>query len=260
MYDMIEKDLSGQRYQIIYGLDNISAPKASGSSNNIYEVKHPITGLPCKTPTRGWGFTMETMNEHIKNNLIYFYEDHNHVPRFKRYLHTVESEVLKSFLIDNTDGKKELIKIFGQAPFNNAKPTTLIKYFCRLKKEDIFLDFFAGSGTTGQAIEELNHEDGGKRQFIVATNNENEICQKITYPRLQKTIKSNLIVYKTLLVPHNLKPTDDDKLLLSLHAGELIGLKEETHETIEINSYYHLLNNHSKTKCTLIYFNEDLYK
>ena len=56
------------------------------------------------------------------------------------------------------------------------------------KKDSIILDFFAGSGTTGQAVMELNKEDGGNRKFIVCTNNENNICEDITYERLSRVI------------------------------------------------------------------------
>jgi adenine-specific DNA-methyltransferase len=163
---------------------------------------------------------------------------------------------------DNNIGTAEVEKIFGKKIFDFPKPTSLIKDLVALASNEnsIILDFFAGSGTTGHAIENLNNEVGGKRQFILVTNNENDICKSVTYPRLKKTIKNNLIFYKTLLVPHSTKPTDNDRQLLSLHAGELIGLKEQTYETVEINNYYHVLTNPSKTKCTLIYFNEDLYK
>ena len=51
------------------------------------------------------------------------------------------------------------------------------------------LDFFAGSGTTGHAVMELNCEDGGSRKFILITNDESNICQKVTLPRLEKVIK-----------------------------------------------------------------------
>ena len=50
------------------------------------------------------------------------------------------------------------------------------------------LDFFAGSGTTGHAVLELNKEDGGHRQFILCTNNENNICRDVTYERLRRVI------------------------------------------------------------------------
>ena len=56
-------------------------------------------------------------------------------------------------------------------------------------KDSSILDFFAGSGTTGHAVLELNKEDGGNRKFILCTNNENNICTDVCYPRIQKVIK-----------------------------------------------------------------------
>lgn len=56
------------------------------------------------------------------------------------------------------------------------------------RKNLIVLDFFAGSGTTGHAVMDLNKEDGGSRKFILITNNENNICQNITVPRVRKAI------------------------------------------------------------------------
>ena len=58
-----------------------------------------------------------------------------------------------------------------------------------MKKDAIILDIFAGSGTTGHAVLELNKKDGGNRQFILCTNNENNICTDVTYPRLKKVIE-----------------------------------------------------------------------
>ena len=56
------------------------------------------------------------------------------------------------------------------------------------KTYGIVIDYFAGSGTTAQAVMELNKADGGHRQFIICTNNENEICETITYPRIKTVI------------------------------------------------------------------------
>ena len=170
MYDRVENRydmLSGQKYLKVYTIDNISAPKATGVANT-YDVIHPKTGLPCKTPTRGWAFTRQTMDEHIKNNLIHFYEDETKVPRFKRFLDTVTTEVMKSTIEDFSDGKKELMRLFeGEALFSNAKPTTLLNKLISIKKDGIVLDFFAGSSTTADAVMQLNAEDGGNRQFIM---------------------------------------------------------------------------------------------
>lgn len=56
-------------------------------------------------------------------------------------------------------------------------------------KQAIILDFFAGSGTTGHAVLELNKKDGGNRKFILYTNNENNICKEVTYPRIYNVMK-----------------------------------------------------------------------
>lgn len=90
-----------------------------------------------------------------------------------------------------TDGTNELIRVLGSKAFNNPKPVSLIKRITELslEKDGIILDFFAGSGTTGQAIIEMNAKDGGKRQVILCTNNENKICEEVTYPRVRNIIK-----------------------------------------------------------------------
>lgn len=159
---------SEQMHYQAYRLSDASAPKAIGKADT-YEVIHPKTGLPCKSPTRGWAFTWETMQQHIKNNLIYFYDDETHVPQFKRYLDTVTTEIVKSTFEDFTDGKKELMRLFdGKAYFENAKPTTLLtKFISFTKSNDIILDFFSGSGTTADAVMKLNAEDNGNRKFIL---------------------------------------------------------------------------------------------
>ena len=88
--------------------------------------------------------------------------------------------------------KDEIADLFGdRTAFATPKPMKLIKEFVRAasEKDSIVLDFFAGSGTTGHAVMDLNKEDGGLRKFILITNNENNICQNITVPRIQKTIE-----------------------------------------------------------------------
>ncbi len=62
----------------------------------------------------------------------------------------------------------------------------------------IVLDFFAGSGTTGHAVLEMNKQDGGNRQFILCTNNENRICEEVTYPRIKKVIKGYVLVQREM--------------------------------------------------------------
>ena len=123
----------------------------------------------------------------------------------------------------------ELKDIFYTSPFTYAKPTYLIKQALRMmdyNHQEIVLDFFAGSGTTGQAVLELNKEDGGNRQFILCTNNENNICEEITYERLKTVITgkrkdgtfysngipANLLYYKTAFIEKNKDELCDELL------------------------------------------------
>lgn len=169
-YDKVDygaTDSAGQKRLKAYTLDNASAPKSTGRGAT-YEVIHPITGRACKCPATGWRFTRSTMEQHIKNNLIYFYGDETHVPRFKRYLDTVTTEVIKSTFEDFNEGKKDLLSLFnGRCPFDNPKPVSVEKkYISLLKNEDIVMDFFSGSGTTANAVFEVNKEKKTNIRFI----------------------------------------------------------------------------------------------
>ena len=93
--------------------------------------------------------------------------------------------------VNYQNAANELKDIFGISPFTYAKPSYLIKRAMEMidfSKNSIVLDFFAGSGTTAQAVLELNKEDGGQRKFILCTNNENNICEEITYQRIKTVI------------------------------------------------------------------------
>ena len=149
------------------------------------------------------------MIQMIENNEILFGKDEKTIVQAKRYLKNVQTEVARSMFINNDDGKKELAKIFGESPFSYPKPVSLIKHCLQMipNKEAIVLDFFAGSGTTGHAVLELNKEDGGSRQFILCTNNENNICEEVTYQRLNKVISGYTTPKEKLVdgIPANLK-------------------------------------------------------
>ena len=107
------------------------------------------------------------------------------------------------------DGTNILTDVMGvRATFSNPKNLDLIEYLVSLKqgKNNIILDFFAGSGTTGHAVMKLNAEDGGNRKFILCTNNENNICRDVTYERIKRVIDkegyaASLKYYKVDYVP-----------------------------------------------------------
>lgn len=87
--------------------------------------------------------------------------------------------------------KTELSSIVQQFIFSYPKPTSLISFIEKISsdKSSLILDFFAGSGTTLHATMQLNEEDGGHRQCILVTNNENGICENVTYERNKRVIE-----------------------------------------------------------------------
>jgi adenine-specific DNA-methyltransferase len=141
-------------------------------------------------------------------------------------------------------------------------------------KNACILDFFAGSGTTGHATLELNKKDEGSRRFFLITNNENNICEEVTYERLKRVIRGyknrkreevkglggNLRYYKTELVNiEKLHHTPDQaKIKLTYEAGEMIGLREDTLNETEKNDWWQIFE--GQGKATAIYFKEDKEK
>ena len=91
----------------------------------------------------------------------------------------------------NADAANDIKSIFGSKAFSYAKPMDLISLFLKFiqNTNSTILDFFAGSGTTLHATMQLNAEDGGHRQCILVTNNENGICENVTYERNKRVIQ-----------------------------------------------------------------------
>ena len=119
--------------------------------------------------------------------------------KYKIYLnvdnegHIIEKSVPYKNLITgvlNADAANDIKSIFNSKAFNYAKPLDLILLFIKLinNRTANILDFFAGSGTTLHATMQLNSEDGGHRKCILVTNNENNICEEVTYERNKRVI------------------------------------------------------------------------
>ena len=101
-------------------------------------------------------------------------------------------ETIVDFMGTTTSAKEELAELLSEKNvFATPKPVKMIKEFIRSsgKKDALVMDFFAGSGTTGHATLELNHEDGGNRRFILITNNESNICRRVTIPRVKAAMQ-----------------------------------------------------------------------
>ena len=131
-----------------------------------------------------------------------------------------------------TKGSSYVRNLFGDKRFPYPKPLEYIVELLRAStdKDSIILDFFAGSGTTGEATMLLNRATEGNRQFILCTNNENNICREVTYERIRRVIEKDkytesLKYYKVEYVPisERLYYEYADELLL--HIRELVELE-----------------------------------
>lgn len=140
-------------------------------------------------------WVQETLNENI-NNGLYVELSKSLVLSYKRGNYS--PEVPPNFIdasvgVDTTENAgRQLMDIFNDTKvFDYPKPLSLIKYLLNFSygKKLTILDFFAGSGTTLHATMQLNAEDGGKRKCILVTNNENNICEEVTYERNRRVIQ-----------------------------------------------------------------------
>lgn len=161
--------------------------------------------------------------------------------------------------VSNTNSGNEIKGVFGDKTlFQYAKPVELIKRLLLVatQKDSIVLDFFAGSGTTGQAVAELNKEDGGTRQFILTTNNAisdklpQGIYNQVTLPRLTKTIGNENL--KCLRVETLKQDEGVGQAIQQLELNErLVPIMQMTHNThtlVERGEYYSIFANHDNTK------------
>ena len=140
----------------------------------------------------------------------------------------------------------------------------------------IILDFFAGSGTTGQAVMELNAQNKTEKQFILVTNNDeiingkkHRIMSDICYPRIKNVIKDHngkvglggsVKYFKTSFVGKNniLKADDRDKIELAYNAGGMLAIAENTFEPVEKTDCWQIFE--SEKRYTAIYFREEFIK
>lgn len=145
------------------------------NANYDYEITTP-SGRKV-SPPKGicWRFSKDKVSELIADNRIWFGENGDNVPRLKRFLNDVKEGITPLTIwyhkdvAHNQEAAQELRKLFeGNLYFETPKPVRLIKRIVHIssKEDDIILDFFAGSGTTAQAVMELNEADGGSRKYI----------------------------------------------------------------------------------------------
>lgn len=154
----------------------------STTSSKEFTIIDPETGI---SYTDTWAFSEKELNRLISEKYIIFPKNPNGQVRRKEFMNELQNEnkaIKSSFgLFDGQTNTEYVKKLFGiDKLFSNPKPINLLKYLISvtLPKENSFiLDFFGGSGTTADAVMQLNAEDGGNRKFILCTLDE-EVAEK----------------------------------------------------------------------------------
>lgn len=250
--------------------------EAAGVRKNLsYTITNPNTGekyLPVKG--RHWAVLESEYERLLKDNRMVFGKSGNGKPQRKRFLSEAMEKGLtpKSIWDDvgtTTNGTQELEEILGEKKFSNPKPVSLIKRILELAtdKDSVVLDFMAGSGTTGHAVLALNKEDGGNRRFVLCTNNENEICSDVCYPRIKKIIKGYTSTKgeKVVGLGGNLKyytcdfveaePSDKNKRKLVNESTDMLCIREAAFDLVKEGEDFKIFKN-SDTHLGIV-FHED---
>lgn len=218
----------------IWGKINMSWPNAD-TFGPTYDVIHPKTNKVVKVPDRGWRWKLETFEDasgieegKYKNIIelhdgsfmcgrIWFSKDENTQPSSITYLDEVESFLLRSIISTKSDGGIELEKIFdGKSYFSYPKPSSLIQMLLNsieTNDNDIFLDFFAGSGTTGHSVFQINQDFDSNKKFILVQVpeilNEKNIAIKENFKKISDiTIERNKRVVEKIIKEKTEKQPD----------------------------------------------------
>lgn len=263
------------------GIISHTENKSKVNGKNYFEVITP-SGRIVK---RQWRVTQEEFNKLVEDNRIYFGKSGDSIPSLKVFIAEMKMETPMSIISELGTAKSAGIKlreILGEGTFNYPKPVELIKRLIHIstanRKDAVMLDFFAGSGTTGHAVLELNQEDGGNRQFILCTNDEAGIGETVTYERIKRVItgkdwsdgkehephEASLRYYK---VEHIKR--DDELTLNLLNALEgVVQIREESHISFHEangfkvftnkleNKYVAILNNRRKLEELITHLEE----
>lgn len=244
------------------------------NTNNIYEIITPKGEKVLPPNGRSWVFSRKKFEELKKDNRIWFGDTGNNVPRFKRFLSEVKDNITPQTIWKYNEvghsqsATQDLIKLFnGNNYFDFPKAIPLINKMLKLysNKSSIILDFFAGSGTTADAVMQLNAEDGGMRKFVLVQldeeidkdksnqaydfcmeNNFNPVISSITIERLNRSGD------KILFDNENAKEKDK-KDLNNLDIGyKVLSLNNKPQINQDENNLFKVINNRTSAIDTLI--------
>ena len=276
-YDFQNPD-SDKRGGWFSGSISFSEKRSNKKHKNYFSIKSPSG----KVWKRQWQKSREEIEELLAEEEIYFGKppQYDTVPRIKIFPGDVSDQIPQN-IIDcgetTRDAQKRLDEMFGEKVFDYPKPVPLIKHILEFSanKNATILDFMAGSGTTGHAVLEANKEDGGDRQFILCTNNENAICTKVCYPRIKKVIKGykdtknkkvdelgGNLKYFTAYDFVESEPTDKNKRKLVNKSTEMLCIKEGVFYIIKETEEYKIFKNSDNKHLGIVFYEDaiDDYK
>lgn len=184
------KQFNGVDSRGLYAYADLSAPK-----NGLkYDVVNPNTGNKVAVPSRGWGVSEDTFLDLIATDNIIWGATDKQQPLKKFYLKDTPDQVVRTVVnLPSRSTERLLHHILGkEVSYGQSKDLDFMKYLIEVFTGDdaLILDFFAGSGTTGHAVLELNYENPevSKRQFVLVSNDEHEVYSKVLLPRLQAVV------------------------------------------------------------------------
>ena len=182
-YQLIDDD--GRVFQSVA----MGAPEPRTDPKFHVPLTHPVTNEPCPVPKYGWSRAPETLKQLVQNNEIIFGKDETVQPRRKVFLKADSRRQMSSVISDSSRGKVDVDRLGLEFPY--CHPVSLYEELMAAavpERDDLILDYFAGSGTTGHAVINLNREDGGKRKFILVEMG--EYFDTVLLPRIKKVTYS----------------------------------------------------------------------
>ena len=152
---------------------------------------HPKTQKPCVLPVNGYRYPEETMKDLLAREKIIFGDDETQIIQIKEYLQDYEAKLSSVVTLDSRSGSNELKALFdSEKIFDNPKPTALLReiFGFILDSDDLFLDFFSGSGSSAHAVIDMNRQDGGSRRSVSVQFPEPVDAEHAAYAKGLKTI------------------------------------------------------------------------
>lgn len=173
----------------VYQSVSMSAGTPSTDPRYFLPITHPVTGKPCPVPATGWSRPPETIDDLIKRGNVIFGSDETTQPRLKVFLTEDSRRQASSVIQDAGRGKTDMQHLGLKFPYCHPLSLYVELLGAASDSDDaIVLDFFAGSGTNGHAVINLNREEGTHRKFILAEVGTH--FDTVLKPRIQKAIYS----------------------------------------------------------------------